>query len=304
MKHPIIKGLLLALFPFFANAQYVIQGQITDSETGKPIESVHISLGESNKAGAVSSSDGFYKITIPSAKAVIILSHVGYVTKNTLVERNENDVIGKSIRMDFKLLPLVAKVAKEVTIISQRADHKSAMVYNDISSEELNRNNTGRDIPFLLESIPSANITSDAGNGTGYTGIRIRGTDATRINVTIDGIPINDPESQQLYWVNMPDLASSVENIQVQRGAGTSSSGASSFGGGIHITTSRPSTEPFGAISLAAGSFNTQKATFKAGTGSINGKWNFEARLSKVTSDGYVDRASSDLKSYFLSGGY
>ncbi|MGR6088708.1 MAG: TonB-dependent receptor [Arcticibacter sp.] len=304
MKHPIIKGLLLALLPFIANAQYVIQGQITDSETGKPIESVHISLGENTKIGSVSSADGFYKISIPSAKAVIILSHVGYVTKNTLVERNENDAIGKSIRMDFKLLPLVAKVSKEVTIISQRADRKSAMVYNDISSEDLSRNNTGRDIPFLLESIPSANITSDAGNGMGYTGIRIRGSDATRINVTIDGIPINDPESQQLYWVNMPDLASSVENIQVQRGAGTSSSGASSFGGGIHITTSRPSTEPFGAISLAAGSFKTQKATFKAGTGTINGKWNFEARLSKVTSDGYVDRASSNLKSYFLTGGY
>ena len=109
---------------------------------------------------------------------------------------------------------------------------------------------------------------------------------------------------QAVFWVNMPDLASSAENIQVQRGAGTSSSGASSFGGGIHITTSRPSTEPFGAVSLAAGSFNTQKATFKAGTGTIFGKWNFEARLSKVISDGYVDRASSNLKSYFLTGGY
>ena len=304
MKHSILKGLVLALFPLFANAQYHIQGQITDSETGKPIESVHIRIGESKNAGAISSTGGYYKIAIPSAKAALILSHIGYNTKNVLIEKNESGDSSKSIKMDFKLLPLVSKVAKEVVITSQRADTKSAMVYNEISSEELSRNNTGRDIPFLLESIPSANITSDAGNGTGYTGLRIRGSDATRINVTIDGIPINDPESQQLYWVNMPDLASSVENIQVQRGAGTSSSGASSFGGGIHITTSRPSTEPFGAVSLAAGSFNTQKATFKAGTGTIFGKWNFEARLSKVLSDGYVDRASSNLKSYFLTGGY
>ena len=278
MKHSILKGLVLALFPLFANAQYHIQGQITDSETGKPIESVHIRIGDSKNAGAISSTDGYYKIAIPSAKAVLILSHIGYNTKNVLIEKNESGDSSKSLKMDFKLLPLVSKVAKEVVITSQRADTKSAMVYNEISSEELSRNNTGRDIPFLLESIPSANITSDAGNGTGYTGLRIRGSDATRINVTIDGIPINDPESQQLYWVNMPDLASSVENIQVQRGAGTSSSGASSFGGGIHITTSRPSTEPFGAVSLAAGSFNTQKATFKAGTGTIFGKWNFEAR--------------------------
>ncbi|MFM7822762.1 MAG: TonB-dependent receptor plug domain-containing protein, partial [Bacteroidota bacterium] len=304
MKNYLFKGLIFSLFPLFANAQYVIQGKITDAETGKPIESVYIRIGNSKNAGAISSADGCYKIAIPSAKEVLILSHIGYNTKNILIEKDEDSDSSKSVKMDFNMMPLVSKVSKEVVITSQRADTKSAMVYNEIKSEELSRNNTGRDIPFLLESIPSANITSDAGNGTGYTGLRIRGSDATRINVTIDGIPINDPESQQLYWVNMPDLASSVENIQVQRGAGTSSSGASSFGGGIHITTSRPSTEPFGAASLAAGSFNTQKATFKAGTGTLFGKWNFEARLSKVVSDGYVDRASSDLKSYFLTAGY
>ena len=238
MKHSILKGLVLAFFPLFANAQYHIQGQITDSETGKPIESVHIRIGDSKNAGAISSTDGYYKIAIPSAKAVLILSHIGYNTKNVLIEKNESGDSSKSLKMDFKLLPLVSKVAKEVVITSQRADTKSAMVYNEISSEELSRNNTGRDIPFLLESIPSANITSDAGNGTGYTGLRIRGSDATRINVTIDGIPINDPESQQLYWVNMPDLASGLEDIEVQRGVGTSTNGPGAFGASINMRSS------------------------------------------------------------------
>ncbi|MFM7767175.1 MAG: carboxypeptidase-like regulatory domain-containing protein, partial [Bacteroidota bacterium] len=207
MKNYLFKGLIFSLFPLFANAQYVIQGKITDVETGKPIESVHIRIGNSKNAGAISSANGFYKIAIPSAKEVLILSHIGYNTKNILIEKDQDTDSSKSVKMDFNMMPLVSKVSKEVVITSQRADTKSAMVYNEINSEELSRNNTGRDIPFLLESIPSANITSDAGNGTGYTGLRIRGSDATRINVTIDGIPINDPESQQLYWVNMPDLA-------------------------------------------------------------------------------------------------
>ncbi|MFN5325373.1 MAG: TonB-dependent receptor [Bacteroidota bacterium] len=304
MKHYISLIALLMLHCLDALSQETIQGKVRDAETARPVEGVHIRFEGNKNAGSITGSDGQFVLKTPSKEFVLILSHIGYQTDTVRFQKSEPAGETMKISLDIKLKPVFAKMSKEVVITSQRADSKSAMVYTEIGSDELTRNNTGRDIPFLLESVPSINITSDAGNGTGYTGLRIRGSDASRINITIDGIPINDPESHLLYWVNMPDLASSTDQIQVQRGAGTSSNGASSFGGGIHITTSRPSQEPFGQASLGYGSFGTQRASFKAGTGMIQGKWSFEARLSKIKSDGYIDRGSSDLKSFFVSGGY
>ena len=156
----------------------------------------------------------------------------------------------------------------------------------------------------MLESLPSVVITSDAGNGIGYTGIRIRGTDASRINVTINGIPINDAESQNMYWVDLPDLASSTEDIQVQRGVGTSTNGASAFGGSINLQTNKLIAKPYAQTSFAYGTFNTIKTNVMAGTGLLSNNVAVDARLSKITSNGYIDRASSDLKSFFVSGGY
>ena len=295
----------LVLLPYWILAQQAISGKVTDAETGKPINSVHIRTLESKSRGSITSSDGSFSLKADGNTTGVIASHISYQTDTIYFAiPNEQVANDEPIEINFELRPMVSITAPEVVITSSRADYKSAMVYNDIHAEEIETINTGRDMPYLLESVPSLTSTSDAGNGVGYTGLRIRGSDATRINVTVDGIPINDPESHLLYWVNMPDLASSVDQIQVQRGAGTSSNGASSFGGGIHITTSRPPSDPYGAISMAAGSFNTQKSTFRAGTGLISGKWNFEARLSKITSDGYVDRASSDLKSFFVTGGF
>ena len=147
-------------------------------------------------------------------------------------------------------------------------------------------------------------VSSDAGTGIGYTGIRIRGSDATRFNVTINGIPYNDSESQGSFWVNLPDFASSVENIQIQRGVGTSTNGAGAFGGSINVQTSAAAQDAFGEINTSAGSFGTLKNTVKVGTGLIDNKFSFEGRLSQIKSDGFVDRAASDLKSYFLSGAY
>ena len=168
----------------------------------------------------------------------------------------------------------------------------------------LERKNFGQDIPILLEATPSLLTTSDAGAGVGYTGLRIRGVDATRINVTINGIPVNDPESHAVYWVNMPDLASSIENIQIQRGVGSSSNGAAAFGASVNIKTQDISEKPFGSIDQSLGSFGTSKTTIKAGTGIINKHFSLETRMSSIQSNGYLDRASSDLKSYFLSGAY
>jgi iron complex outermembrane receptor protein len=197
-----------------------------------------------------------------------------------------------------------AQTLNEVVVNATRAKETSGMAFSNVSQKEIKKQNLGQDLPFLLNQMPSVVISSDAGAGVGYTGIRIRGTDPTRINVTLNGIPYNDSESQGVYWVNMPDFASSVQSIQIQRGVGTSTNGAGAFGGSINVNTLQLNREAFGEINTSTGSFNTLKTNFLASTGLLNNKFVFDARLSKISSDGFVDRASSDLKSYFLSGGY
>ena len=194
----------------------------------------------------------------------------------------------------------------EFEVTTNRVGEKSPVAHENISKEEIEVNNHGVDLPILLDQATSVVTTSDAGAGIGYTGIRVRGSDATRVNVTINGIPFNDAESQGAYWVNMPDISSSTDDIQIQRGVGASSTGASAFGASINLSTLSTinANKPYGEISNSYGSFNTLKNTIKLGTGLIDGKWNFEGRLSKVASDGFIDRASSDLNSYYLSGSY
>src|SRR5690606_16092552 len=176
--------------------------------------------------------------------------------------------------------------------------------YSTVSKEELEKQNHGQDLPFLLNLTPSVVVTSDAGAGVGYTGIRIRGSDNTRTNVTVNGIPVNDSESAGVFWVNMPDLASSIQNIQIQRGVGTSTNGAGAFGASINVQTSSLNPKPYAEIDNSFGSFNTRKHTIRAGSGLINDRFAMDVRLSAVNSDGYIDRASSDLRSYYLPGGY
>lgn len=178
------------------------------------------------------------------------------------------------------------------------------MAFTNVKKEQISKQNFGQDIPFLLSTTPSVLTTSDAGAGVGYTTIRVRGTDATRINVTANGIPMNDSESHAIFWVNTPDFASSLEDIQIQRGAGTSTNGSGAFGASINMRTQSISSKPYAEVSGSYGSFNTHKETVKVGTGLINKYWAFDARLSNIQSDGYRDRASSDLKSYFVQGGY
>ena len=194
----------------------------------------------------------------------------------------------------------------EFEVTTNRVGEKSPVAHENISKEEIEVNNHGVDLPILLDQATSVVTTSDAGAGVGYTGIRVRGSDATRVNITINGIPFNDAESQGAYWVNMPDISSSTDDIQIQRGVGASSTGASAFGASINLSTLSTinANKPYGEISNSYGSFNTLKNTIKLGTGLIDGKWNFEGRLSKLASDGFIDRASSDLNSYYLSGSY
>ena len=192
----------------------------------------------------------------------------------------------------------------EVVVQSIRVKYSSPISHSNISKAELSLRNLGQDLPILLNFLPSIITTSDAGNGVGYTGIRIRGVSPQSTNITINGIPFNDPESHGTYWVNLPDFTSSIESLQVQRGVGTSTNGSGAFGASVNILTDAVSQNAYTEISNSVGSYNTFKHTVKFSTGKINDAFELSGRLSKIDSDGYIERAFSDLKSYFLQGSY
>jgi len=191
-----------------------------------------------------------------------------------------------------------------VEVSSVRATELAPFAKTNLTAKDISRSNIGQDIPYLLDQTPSVVVNSDAGTGIGYTGIHIRGSDATRIEVSLNGIPNNDEEDGSEYWVNMPDMASSISSIQIQRGVGTSVNGTSAFGASIDITTNEFNKDPYGDINNSYGSFNSWKNTVKAGSGLIDGHFTIDARLSQITSDGYIDRATSNLKSFALSTAY
>ena len=190
----------------------------------------------------------------------------------------------------------------EIVLSAVRVDGKSPIAYENLSKAALTKRNLGQDIPVLMGQMTSVVTTTDAGNGIGYSSFRVRGSDATRVNVTLNGIPYNDGESQGSFWVNMPDFGSSVQNLQLQRGVGTSTNGSAAFGASLNLKTDDYSQEANGEIANSFGSYNTRKSTVKFSTGLINDKFEIAGRLSDIHSDGYIDRASSDLRSYFLQG--
>ena len=192
----------------------------------------------------------------------------------------------------------------EVIVKGTRLTSDIPMAYTTVSREEMAKNNYGQDIPYLISQTPSVIVTSDAGTGIGYTSFRVRGTDANRINITVNGVPVNDSESHTVFWVNMPDFASSTEDVQIQRGAGTSTNGPASFGASIGLQTLRPTMKPYAEYNTSAGSFQTYKNTFMGGTGLLYDHFVFEARYSKIKSDGFIDRAKANLSSYFGSATY
>ena len=191
-----------------------------------------------------------------------------------------------------------------VEIRSIRAGDNSPFTKTNISKKEIEKLNLGQDLPFILNQTPSVVVNSDAGNGVGYTGIRIRGTDASRINVTLNGVPFNDAESQGTFFVDLPDFSSSVSSIQIQRGVGTSSNGAGAFGASINISTNEPNLKSYLELNNSYGSFNTWKNTVKVGSGLMAGHFTTDLRLSQIRSNGYIDRAKSDLRSYYFSSAY
>jgi iron complex outermembrane receptor protein len=290
-------------FHFFSQSR--IFGTVKD-ESGLPVPGVKVSIsGENYTAGeyfTLTNSNGEYDWTLREMEEAEIITatfeKIGF--EPYFIRLTKTDA---AIRRDIQL-KRNNKLLEEFQVMGTRVTDLSASTIKVKKISLLEKNNFGKDLPFLLESTPSVVTTSDAGTGVGYTGLRIRGVDASRINVTINGIPVNDPESHDVYWVNMPDLSSSINNIEIQRGIGTSTNGAASFGANLNIKTDDIATNSYGVLDNAYGSFNTLKNTIKAGTGLINGKFSMDVRLSQILSDGYIDRASSNLKSYFLSGAY
>ena len=297
--------IFLLSFSFHYFGQSKIFGIVTD-ESGLPISGVKISIDQqdysiveyytwTDKKGNFSWSFGEIK---EDESIKVTFEKMGFESSTLLLSEQ-----ALGIKQDVKL-KRNSKLLEEFQVMGTRSTDLSTSTLKVKNINLLEKNNFGKDLPFLLESSPSVVTTSDAGAGVGYTGIRIRGVDASRINVTINGIPVNDPESHDVYWVNMPDLTSSINNIEIQRGIGTSTNGAAAFGANLNIKTDDISTNSYGVLDNAYGSFNTLKNTIKAGTGLINGKFSMDVRLSQILSDGYIDRASSNLKSYFLSGAY
>ena len=206
--------------------------------------------------------------------------------------------------VDTQLDTLKSVELQDVQVVSTRASRKTPMAFTNMNKEQLKAVNYGKDVPFLLSLTPSVTMTSDAGNGIGYTSLRVRGTDPSRINITANGIPMNDAESAQLFWVNMGDFASSVQSMQIQRGVGTSTNGSGAFGASLNMQTENIGVEPYFGVDLSGGSYYSHKQTLRFGTGLINEHWGIQGRLSNIGSKGYLDRASTKLNSYFLQAGY
>lgn len=266
------------------------------SPGGEPIPGVQINAGQGNPSYATNENGVVFIKNETDLPSTLSFSSMAY--SDTSLSISEED------------LPLTLYLTEkvffqtDVLIRTVRANEVQPFTYQDIRKEEIRKENLGQDLPFLLEPSVSAVTTSDAGAGVGYTGIRIRGTDATRINVTINGIPYNDAESQGTFWVNLPDIASSTDNIQIQRGVGTSTNGAAAFGASVSLNTNQIQRKPYAELNNSIGSFNTIKNTIAAGTGLIKNKFAIDARFSNIQSDGYIDRAFADLRSIYLSGTY
>jgi iron complex outermembrane receptor protein len=289
-----MKKLMTLVFLFFTHVVFgqKVEGIVFDQDTKAPLWGASVSVKGSQK-GNVTDSKGRFQLAFTSSSATILVSFVGYEPAEVPVEKSKQIGLKKS---NF--------LQDEVVVRATRADENSAMAYSNVSATELGKSNLGQDMPMLLNFTPSVVTTSDAGAGIGYTGIRIRGSDATRVNVTVNGIPINDSESQGTFWVNMPDFASSVNSVQIQRGVGTSTNGAGAFGGSVNMQTNTFEPNAYGEANASGGSFGTLKTTLKFGSGLLGGKFTLDGRLSRIVSDGFIDRASSNLLSAYFSAGY
>ncbi|MDN3618443.1 TonB-dependent receptor [Polaribacter undariae] len=294
-----MKKITFFLFLFagiFANAQSLtLKGKVVD-EHNESLPGATILVKENNK-GTSTNFDGKFQLNLLKGDYTIQVSFIGYNTVSKEISLDKNN------KIEFTLVPN-ATVLEEVLVSAVRVNADVPVTFSNLSKKEIATRNLGQDIPILLNYMPSVVSSSDAGAGVGYTYMSVRGSNGERINVTVNGIPYNDAESHGSFWVNLGDFASSTENLQLQRGVGTSTNGSGAFGASLNILTDAVAEEAGGEISNSFGSYGTRKHTVKFTTGKINDHIEIAGRLSNIYSDGYVDRASSDIKSYYLQGSY
>jgi iron complex outermembrane receptor protein len=291
-----IAGLVICLLcTWSAQAQYALWGNVTNSY-GEKLEGASVFIMGSDQYGAITDYTGYYTLdNIPAGTYELKVTFLGYESLMQTVELTQDmaldlEMKGSAFQLD------------NIEIIANKLNAQSPYSFVEQDAEDLGVKNAGQDLPFLVEHTPSMVVTSDAGAGIGYTGMRIRGSDATRINVTINGVPLNDSESHGVFWVNLPDLASSVDKIQIQRGVGPSTNGTGAFGGTVGLSTNHIPQNPAIKIESSLGSFNTSKVSASFTSGLMNQKYLLEGKYAVIDSDGFIDRATSDLSSYFFSG--
>ena len=294
-----MKKITIFLFLFasiLVNAQsFTLKGKVVD-ENNESLPGATILVKENN-TGTSTNFDGLFSVNLSKGNYTIQVSFLGYKTVSKEIS------VSKNKEIEFTLFPN-ATLLDEVLVAAVRVKADAPVTHSNLTKKEIAKRNLGQDIPILMNYLPNVISSSDAGAGIGYTYIRVRGSDASRVNVTLNGIPFNDSESQGSFWVNMGDFASSTQSLQLQRGVGTSTNGSGAFGASLNILTDAISEDAGGEISNSFGSYNTRKHTVKFTTGKVNDHFELAGRVSKIYSDGYVDRAFSDLKSYFLQGSY
>jgi|TARA_B110000908_G_scaffold105455_1_gene124180 iron complex outermembrane receptor protein len=294
-----MKKITIFLFLFtslLVNAQYItLSGKVLDKNQ-EPLSGATIQISPLNQ-GTATDVEGKFSLNIPKGTYKVAISYLGFKTHyfDQKINQNENIIVE---------LFLEENILEEVLVSAVRVNADVPVTFSNLSKKEIAKRNLGQDIPILLNYMPSVVSSSDAGAGVGYTYMSVRGSNGERINVTVNGIPYNDAESHGTFWVNLGDFASSTQNLQLQRGVGTSTNGSGAFGASLNILTDAISEEAYGEISNSFGSFNTRKNTLKFSTGKLNNHIEIAGRLSTISSDGYVDRASADLKSYYIQASY
>ena len=291
----IIYFLLLITYTSTSAQQYTISGKVVNNNLDV-LSGASIKIEETNQ-GTSSDVNGEFTLSLDKGNYTILISYTGFRSTKKEIFLEEDKKLNFILLVDDLVLD-------EVLVTAVRAAPNTPITYSNLSKKEISKRNLGQDIPILLNYLPSVISSSDAGAGIGYTYLNVRGSNSERINVTINGIPYNDAESHGTFWVNLGDFASSTENLQLQRGVGTSTNGSGAFGASLNILTDVISEEASGEISNSFGSYNTRKHTVKFSTGKLNNHFEISGRLSKIYSDGYVNRAFSDLKSYFIQGSY
>lgn len=288
--------LIFLAIPVFGLSQVKLSGIVTD-QSGNALSEANILIKDTYLVTSTDIEGRFTFEGLKQGNYQLQISYIGFEKSKVLIDLKQDTII--EVALIFSPI-----IAQEFTVTATRADYHTPIVYSTITKKEIEANNVGQDIPELLNQSPSMVFTSDAGTGIGYSYLRLRGADQTSINVTINGVPVNDAESQNVFWVDLPDIAASTQDIQIQRGVGISTNGAGAFGGAINLLTDDINTEPYGQINLGFGSFNTLRGLVKLGTGLINEHWTINGRLSFLKSDGYIDRSGSNLISYYVSGSY